>query len=63
MKIFSCKITGHNLNELTNNALYVKEYECAKCKQQFTTDGYGRLVKLTRYWKENNKYFATFIKS
>ncbi|MCF6307640.1 MAG: hypothetical protein L3J09_06770 [Flavobacteriaceae bacterium] len=61
MKSISCKIFGHeyhNINE--TNSLY-KELECEKCHKHFTTDGYGRVVKLTSFWKDNHlsieKYF------
>lgn len=62
MKLFPCKLTRHTLREISGNTLYAKEFECSKCKQQYTTDGYGKLVRLTQYWKENNKYFASFAK-
>jgi len=61
MKLFSCKLTGHVLKEISTDSLYIKEYECSKCKQQYTTNGYGKLVKLTKYWKENNQYFVPFL--
>lgn len=63
MKLFSCKLTGHTLKEISNTTIYTKEFECVKCKQQYTTDGYGKLVRLTQYWKENNKYFSSFSKN
>lgn len=63
MKLFSCKLTGHILKEITSDSIYMKEFECSKCKQQYTTNGYGKLVKLTKYWKENNQYFASFIEN
>lgn len=63
MKLFSCKFTGHSLKEISSDSLYMKEFECAKCKQLYTTNGYGKFVRLTKYWKENNQYFASFLEN
>ena len=61
MKKFICKITGHKLTPLKKNNLLSKDYECSSCQQQFTTDGYGRTVKLNSYWQENNMLFEILL--
>ncbi|QIE59610.1 hypothetical protein G5B37_08550 [Rasiella rasia] len=63
MKLLSCKFSGHSLKEISTDSLYIKEFECTRCNQKYTTDGYGRYVKLTKYWRENNRYFETFAAS
>lgn len=59
MKLLSCKFKGHSLKQIATDSLYKEEFQCVNCKQQFTTDGYGRMVKLSKYWRENNRYFET----
>lgn len=62
MKKVKCKFKGHNIVAKHTTNIMLKEYECTECKQEFTTDGYGRMVKLTRYWKENNMLFKQYFK-
>jgi hypothetical protein len=57
MKQLRCKIKGHSLSPVSNQPFHIQEYECTCCKQKFTTDGYGRLVKFTPYWEENHEFF------
>ncbi|MFT4697651.1 MAG: hypothetical protein ACI9SJ_000780 [Flavobacteriaceae bacterium] len=57
MKILLCKIKGHELIGLNNESLMLEEFECKNCSQKFTTDGYGKVVKLTPYWVKNNLVF------
>lgn len=59
-KSIKCKIFGHKLVQLNHDDLLIKEYECVRCKQQFTTDGYGRIVKLSDYWKDNHSLFSKY---
>lgn len=54
---FLCKVFGHHLVSIKKATLLIKEYECEKCHQKFTTDGYGHIVKLSKYWEENNLIF------
>jgi hypothetical protein len=61
MNIIGCKIRGHKLTSLKKNNLLIKEFECSNCHQKFTTDGYGRTVKLNSYWQENNLLFEKFL--
>jgi len=39
----------------------IEEYECANYSQKFTTDGYGKIVKLNSYRKENNLLFERLL--
>lgn len=61
MKKALCKILGHHFVKTNNDSKYSDEYECAHCKQQFTKDGYGRIVKLTSFWVENNRLFENHL--
>jgi hypothetical protein len=62
MKPLRCKIKGHSLSPVSTQPFQIKEFECTRCNQKFTTDGYGRLVKFTRYWKENHDFFNNHFK-
>ncbi len=57
MKNITCKIIGHKLAPIKKATVLNKEYECSSCKQKFTTDGYGQIVKLNSYWEANNLLF------
>lgn len=61
MAKLSCRIKGHQLVSLETNNIQIKEYECSCCKQKFTTNGYGRIVKLTPYWKQNHAMFEQYF--
>ncbi|MAO08912.1 MAG: hypothetical protein CL596_09395 [Alteromonas sp.] len=52
-----CKLFGHRFINLHPQKSLIKEYRCRCCNQKFTVDGYGRMVKLSRYWEENNMRF------
>lgn len=62
MKI-SCKLKGHHLEGIEKSNVLIKEYACSTCGKKFTTDGYGNLVKLNSYWKENNLFFEKIYKA
>jgi len=57
MKKLLCKIRGHSFVPFRKPNSQIQEYQCSCCKQHFTKDGYGQIVKLTKYWKENNELF------
>jgi len=57
MKSLYCKIRGHELIKINKESILIKEYKCKKCQQEFTIDGYGKIVKLTPYWEQNNLAF------
>lgn len=62
MKKTICKIRGHKIDSVPTENIQIKEFECNRCKSQFTTDGYGRMVKLTRFWKQNNLLFESYFR-
>ena len=62
MKNHSCKIRGHKIVPVETENIQLKEFECSKCKSQFTTDGYGRIVKLTNYWRQNHLLFENYFR-
>ncbi len=62
MKQIVCKFFGHKLKRNTTNYQTITEYSCQRCKQKFTTDGYGKIVKLTPYWEQNNLLFKKHSK-
>ncbi|MBZ0327653.1 MAG: hypothetical protein K8F54_08630 [Altibacter sp.] len=57
MKKIVCKLKGHTYIPIKKEKLLIEEYECLHCKQRYTTDGYGRMVKLTKYWQSNHQFF------
>jgi len=57
MKKLVCKIRGHQFVSIKKNGFQNKEYLCSCCKQKYTEDGYGQIVKLTKYWETNNLLF------
>ena len=61
MKNIVCKIRGHNLDHTNKLSRLTVEYACTNCNQKFTTDGYGQIVKLNSFWKENNLLFEKII--
>lgn len=54
MKSFQCIMFGHNYTISKHVTYHVKEYTCAQCKKQLTTNGSGNLVELTPKFKEIN---------
>ena len=62
MKNNTCKILGHKITPVATENVQIKEFECCRCKVQFTIDGYGRIVKLTNYWKQNNLLFENYFR-
>ena len=61
MKNIFCKIRGHKLDNTNNPANLIEEYACINCDQKFTSNGYGQIVKLNSFWKENNLLFEKII--
>lgn len=54
MKELNCKVFGHNMRKTSSQSAMVKEYKCSCCNKEFTKDGYGEIVVLDSYWKQNN---------
>ncbi len=59
MKQLICKIKGHTLFETSKAGIHIKQYECSNCREKFTTDGYGKMVKFNRYWEKNHEFFQS----
>lgn len=57
MKKLVCKIRGHQFVSVKKEGRQIKEYQCQCCKQRYTEDGYGKIVRLTKYWETNNLLF------
>ncbi len=57
MKKLVCKIRGHQFVSVKKGGRHIKEYQCQCCKQKYTEDGYGKIVRLTKYWETNNLLF------
>ncbi|MCK0123340.1 hypothetical protein MWU76_02900 [Gelidibacter sp. F2691] len=49
-----CYLFGHNYKVSKNVTSFVKEYTCACCKKQLTTNSDGDLTELTPKFKEIN---------
>jgi len=62
MTHFICKIKGHHFVRMHTKNIIIKKYECSVCKEQFTRDGYDRMVKFTEYWKKNHQLFEKYYK-
>lgn len=62
MRHFNCKFKRHHLITVVTEDVQIKEFECKHCKQHFTTDGYGRIVKLNSFWAKNNQLFQNYFK-
>lgn len=54
MKNLYCSFVGHRFKVSKNVTDYVKEYKCLNCDLQMTTDGKGKLTKLTPKFEEIN---------
>jgi len=52
-----CKLFGHQLKPIKKDDILLKEYQCTCCQKKFTVDGYGRIVRLSKYWQDNNLLF------
>ena len=61
MKNIICKIRGHKLDNTNKLTSLIDEFACTCCNQKFTSDGYGQIVKLNPFWKENNLLFEKII--
>lgn len=61
MKKLLCKIKGHSFKTVKKGHFQLEEYACSRCQQKYTTDGYGQIVRLTRYWEENNMLFEKYF--
>ncbi len=61
MNSLLCKIIGHKYSKNNNSTIHINDYVCKNCNQKFTTDGYGTIVKLTSFWKENNLQFEKYV--
>ncbi len=54
MKSIYCSFFGHQYEVSKNVTYHVKEYKCAHCSAQVTTNGKGGLTPLTPKYKEIN---------
>ena len=55
-----CKIKGHSFEANHTGHFQLEEFTCSRCQQKYTTDGYGKIVRLTKYWEENNLLFQKY---
>lgn len=54
-----CSLFGHNYLMSKKVTNHIKEYTCSHCGEQATTNGRGRLEKMTPKLKEINQALAT----
>lgn len=54
MKSIYCSFFGHQYEVSKKVTYHVKEYKCAHCSAQMTTNGQGGLTPLTPKYKEIN---------
>ena len=57
-----CKLFGHKYRITKQYASNLKEFECTKCKKQFTLDRSGHYIPLTPKLKKVNEVFDRFYK-
>jgi len=62
MQRILCKIKGHSFTSIKKGHVQIEEFQCVRCKQKYTTDGYGQIVKLTKYWEKNNQLFEQYFR-
>ena len=55
-----CKIFGHKYRITKRYSSNIKEFECARCKKQFTLDGYGHFTPLTPKLRRINEVYENF---
>ncbi len=60
-KSLRCSLKGHKLIPNATQHIQIKEFSCLSCGEEFTEDGYGRLVTLNKYWKSNNNRFKKYL--
>ena len=59
-KDLNCKIFGHKFELTKSYETNRKEFCCANCKRQFTTDPYGNVSPLTKKMKRLNEAMELF---
>ena len=62
MKHILCSTFGHQYKITKHITDYVKEYECARCKNRATINSLGHLIKLTKKRKDINSTLEDFFK-
>ncbi|MCC4211475.1 DUF1660 family phage protein [Leeuwenhoekiella parthenopeia] len=55
-----CKLFGHKYQVLRSYQTNKKEYECCKCRQQFTENDHGELQPLTPKLRRINEVMEKF---
>ena len=57
-----CSVFGHNFQVTRQVTKHIKEYECAQCKMQATTDVRGNLASLTPQLKDINESLSVLYR-
>lgn len=60
LKALRCKVNKHDLLPLETLVVEIKKFECRNCKQVFTTNGYGNIVKMDATWEKNHQLFLAY---
>lgn len=55
-----CAIFDHRLEVSKDVTEHIKEYRCARCKQEMTDTAQGFIAKLTPKLKETNSFLAKY---
>lgn len=56
-----CKLSGHRFVLTQKVTDSVSEYCCVHCNEEFTTNSYGKLERLTKKSKEINECLRDFF--
>lgn len=49
-----CSLIEHNLTRSKKITNHIDEYVCTRCGQEFTNNGEGSIVEMTKKFKERN---------
>lgn len=63
MAKLKCKLKGHQLITVNTANVLIKKYQCKNCKQLFTINGYGKMVKMNSDWEKNHQLFANYYQN
>ncbi|HPF97365.1 MAG: hypothetical protein R2802_07280 [Flavobacteriaceae bacterium] len=63
MKNIICSTFGHELVVSKCVTKHISEYKCKRCKNEFTVDGKGQIVKHTEKHREINRVLEKMYKT
>lgn len=58
LKKLFCYLIGHNLKRSKKITNHIDEYQCIRCRLEFTNNREGSIVKTTKNLKERNEVLS-----